>query len=62
MARIELDHVTKRFGDIAAVKDVTVTIEDNEFFCFFGPPSSGKTTILRLLLGFGDAGRGRDPH
>ena len=51
MARIELDHVTKRFGDITAVKDVTVTIEDNEFFCFFGPPSSGKTTILRLLLG-----------
>lgn len=51
MARIELDHVTKRFGDIVAVRDVTVTIEDNEFFCFFGPPSSGKTTILRLLLG-----------
>lgn len=51
MARVELDHVTKRFGDIVAVKDVSVTIEDNEFFCFFGPPSSGKTTILRLLLG-----------
>jgi multiple sugar transport system ATP-binding protein len=51
MARIELDQVTKRFGDIVAVKDVTVTIEDNEFFCFFGPPSSGKTTMLRLLLG-----------
>jgi multiple sugar transport system ATP-binding protein len=51
MARIELDHVTKRFGDIVAVRGVSVTIEDNEFFCFFGPPSSGKTTILRLLLG-----------
>jgi multiple sugar transport system ATP-binding protein len=51
MARIELDHVTKRFGEIVAVRDVSVTIEDNEFFCFFGPPSSGKTTLLRLLLG-----------
>ncbi len=51
MARIELDHVTKRFGDVVAVRDVNVTIEDNEFFCFFGPPSSGKTTLLRLILG-----------
>jgi multiple sugar transport system ATP-binding protein len=51
VARIELDHVTKRFGDTLAVDDATVTIEDNEFFCFFGPPSSGKSTVLRLLLG-----------
>lgn len=51
MARIEFDHVTKRFGDTVAVDDATVTIEDNEFFCFFGPPSSGKSTLLRLLLG-----------
>jgi multiple sugar transport system ATP-binding protein len=51
VARIEFDHVTKRFGDTVAVDDATVTIEDNEFFCFFGPPSSGKSTLLRLLLG-----------
>jgi multiple sugar transport system ATP-binding protein len=51
VARIEIDHVTKRFGDTIAVDDATITIENNEFFCFFGPPSSGKTTILRLLLG-----------
>jgi multiple sugar transport system ATP-binding protein len=51
MARIELDHVTKCYGDVVAVRDVTVAIEDNEFFCFFGPPSSGKTTLLRLILG-----------
>ncbi len=51
MARIEFDHVTKRFGDVVAVDDASVTIENNEFFCFFGPPSSGKSTVLRLLLG-----------
>ena len=58
MARIEFDHVTKCFGEVTAVKDVSVTIEDNEFFCFFGPPSSGKTTILRLLLGLETADEG----
>lgn len=51
MAQIEFDHVTKRYGDVVAVRDVTVTVADNEFFCFFGPPSSGKSTLLRLLLG-----------
>ena len=57
MARIELRRVTKRYGDVAAVKDVSVIVEDNEFFCFFGPPSSGKTTILRLISGPRGAGR-----
>jgi multiple sugar transport system ATP-binding protein len=51
MAHIEFDHVTKQYGDLVAVRDITVTVEDREFFCFFGPPSSGKTTLLRLLLG-----------
>jgi multiple sugar transport system ATP-binding protein len=51
MAHIEFDHVTKRYGDVVAVRDITVTVEDREFFCFFGPPSSGKSTLLRLLLG-----------
>jgi multiple sugar transport system ATP-binding protein len=51
MAHIEIDHVTKRYGDVVAVRDVTITVEDSEFFCFFGPPSSGKSTLLRLLLG-----------
>jgi multiple sugar transport system ATP-binding protein len=51
MAHIEFDHVTKRYGDVFAVRDITVTVKDREFFCFFGPPSSGKSTLLRLLLG-----------
>jgi multiple sugar transport system ATP-binding protein len=51
MAHIEFDHVTKYYGDVVAVRDIAVTVEDREFFCFFGPPSSGKSTLLRLLLG-----------
>ncbi|MBT3909203.1 MAG: ABC transporter ATP-binding protein [Rhodospirillaceae bacterium] len=51
MAQLEFNDVTKMYGDIVAVKDISLTISDNEFFCIFGPPSCGKTTLLRLLLG-----------
>ncbi len=51
MAEIAFRNVTKRFGDTLAVRDVSFTVADNEFFCLFGPPLSGKTTILRLILG-----------
>lgn len=51
MAEISFRNVTKRYGDTLAVDDASFTVADNEFFCLFGPPLSGKTTILRLLLG-----------
>jgi multiple sugar transport system ATP-binding protein len=51
MAEIAFKNVTKRFGDTIAVDDMSFTVADNEFFCIFGPPTSGKSTILRLLLG-----------
>lgn len=51
MASIAFDNVTKRFGDTLAVDNVSFEIADNEFFCLFGPPLSGKTTILKLILG-----------
>ena len=51
MARLELRNVSKSYGGTVAVKDIDLVVEDNEFYCVFGPPSSGKTTILRLLLG-----------
>ena len=51
MARLELAGVTKRYGSTIAVEDIDLVIEDNEFFCIYGPPGCGKTTILRLLLG-----------
>jgi multiple sugar transport system ATP-binding protein len=51
MAEIEFVNVSKSYGKTVAVKDLSFRVADNEFFCFFGPPSSGKTTILRLILG-----------
>lgn len=51
MARLQFLGVSKSYGRNVAVKDVDLTIADNEFFCVFGPPSCGKTTLLRLLLG-----------
>lgn len=51
MAEIEFRNVTKRYGNTVAVDNASFAIADNEFFCFFGPPLSGKTTLLRLILG-----------
>jgi multiple sugar transport system ATP-binding protein len=51
MASISFRNVTKRFGDVKAVDDVSFDIRDNAFFCLFGPPLSGKSTLLKLILG-----------
>lgn len=51
MAEIAFRNVTKRYGETVALSDASFTVQDNEFFCFFGPPLSGKSTILRLILG-----------
>lgn len=51
MASITFRNVTKRFGDTIAVNNVSFDIRDNEFFCLFGPPLSGKSTILKMILG-----------
>ena len=51
MAEIAFHNVSKRYGDTVALADASFTVNDNEFFCFFGPPLSGKSTILRLILG-----------
>lgn len=51
MAEIAFHNVTKRYKDVLAVDNASFTVADNEFFCFFGPPLSGKSTILRLILG-----------
>ena len=51
MAEITFRNVTKSYGKIRALNNVSFTVKDNAFFCLFGPPLSGKTTILRILLG-----------
>lgn len=52
MARVELRDLTKRYGDLVAVDDANLTIEDDEFVTFVGPSGCGKTTTLRLIAGF----------
>jgi spermidine/putrescine transport system ATP-binding protein len=51
-ADIEFVGVTKRFGDIVAVDDVSLSVERGAFYTFLGPSGCGKTTSLRLIAGF----------
>ena len=50
-AVIELIHLVKKFGDLVAVNDVTLTIPRGEFFAMLGPNAAGKTTTLKILAG-----------
>lgn len=50
-SRIEVDRLTKRFGDLTAVDDLSFTVEPGRITGFLGPNGAGKTTTLRMLLG-----------
>jgi spermidine/putrescine transport system ATP-binding protein len=49
---VEFVEVTKRFGEVIAVRDLTLRILDGEFFSLLGPSGCGKTTTLRMIGGF----------
>ncbi len=49
---IEFNHVSRHFGEVRAVDDVSFTVGDGEFFTLLGPSGSGKTTCLRMIAGF----------
>ncbi|HTW07320.1 MAG TPA: ATP-binding cassette domain-containing protein [Acidimicrobiales bacterium] len=51
MALIEVAHLTKRFGPVVAVNDLSLSIEAGKVVGFLGPNGAGKTTTLRMLLG-----------
>ncbi|MGA8651435.1 MAG: ABC transporter ATP-binding protein [Xanthobacteraceae bacterium] len=51
MADVSLRHVSKRFGHVNAVRDLSMVINDGEFVVLLGPSGAGKTTTLRLITG-----------
>ena len=59
MARIELEAVSKHYGDFHAVRDFSLTIEQGELVVLLGPSGCGKTTTLRMIAGFVPVTSGR---
>ena len=51
MADVILRNISKRFGDVEAVRDLSFTINNGEFVVLLGPSGAGKTTTLRLITG-----------
>ncbi len=51
MATVKLESITKRFGDLTALDDITLDIQDEEFFVLLGQTGAGKTTTLRCIAG-----------
>ena len=58
MASVELKGLTKRYGTIAVVDDVSLHIEHGHLVCLLGPSGCGKTTTLRLIAGFVEPSEG----
>jgi ABC-2 type transport system ATP-binding protein len=52
MRAIEADGLTKHYGEVRAVEDLSFAVESGEVFGFLGPNGAGKTTTIRTLLGF----------
>jgi spermidine/putrescine transport system ATP-binding protein len=56
---VELDDVTKRFGEVVAVDDISLALTAGEFFTLLGPSGCGKTTTLRMVAGFEEPSDGQ---
>src|SRR5438132_1289580 len=49
---IEVDHLTKYYGEVVGVEDISFRVEPGEIVGFLGPNGSGKTTTMRILTGY----------
>jgi multiple sugar transport system ATP-binding protein len=58
MATVTFDHVWKRYGDVVAVNDFNLEIQDEEFLVLVGPSGCGKTTALRMVAGLEEISEG----
>jgi multiple sugar transport system ATP-binding protein len=58
MASVTYDHISKEFGDVVAVNDLNLAIDDKEFIVLVGPSGCGKTTALRMLAGLEEITKG----
>ncbi len=58
MASVMYEHVWKKFGDVTALQDLTINVEDKEFLVLVGPSGCGKTTALRCLAGLEEVTEG----
>ncbi len=58
MAKVQLERLTKKFGNVTAVNDITLEIPDKQFTVLVGPSGCGKTTCLRLVAGLEEASAG----
>src|SRR4051812_34969144 len=56
---VRLERVSKRFGDVEAVRDLSLDLARGEFFTLLGPSGCGKTTTLRIVAGFEEPTEGR---
>ncbi|MEV0825657.1 ABC transporter ATP-binding protein [Nonomuraea rubra] len=56
---LKIDGISRRFGDVTALDDVSLEIEQGEFFALLGPSGCGKTTLLRIIAGFETPDRGK---
>jgi multiple sugar transport system ATP-binding protein len=54
MARVVLEHVSKKFGEVTAVNDLNIDVRDREFLVLVGPSGCGKSTALRMVAGLED--------
>ena len=56
---IETDHLSRRFGDLVAVRDVSLRVRRGEIYGVLGPNGAGKSTTIRMLCGILDPSGGR---
>jgi multiple sugar transport system ATP-binding protein len=58
MTNLAFDNVTKNFGDVQAVNNLSMELNDGEFLVIVGPSGCGKTTLLRMVAGLEDVTNG----